>query len=70
MGCVCVKPNLTIHQRNINSTKCRLMIVIPPLQSSRKEEMEFEARLSQIVLDFVGKKKEKSSRADRWHKNI
>lgn len=45
------------------------MIVIPPLQSSRKEDMEFEARLSQIVLDFVGKK-EKSSRADRWHKNI
>lgn len=35
------------------------MIVTPPLQSSRKEEMEFEARLSQIVLDFVGKKKKK-----------
>lgn len=66
---MCVgNPNLTIHQRNTNSTKCRLMIVIPPLQSSRKEDMEFEARLSKIVLDFVGKKK--SSRADRWHKNI
>lgn len=33
------------------------MIAIPPLQSSRKEDMEFEARLSKIVLDFVGKKK-------------
>lgn len=36
------------------------MIAIPPLQSSRKEDMEFEARLSKIVLDFVGKKKEQS----------
>lgn len=35
------------------------MIVIPLLQSLRKEEMEFEARLSQIVLDFIGKKKKK-----------
>lgn len=57
--CVCGKPNLKIYQKNTNSTKCRRMIVIPLLQSSRKEEMEFEARLSQIVLNFVGKKEKK-----------